>query len=48
MHRKTTLDNGLRLITASLPSTRSVSIGIFVQTGSRHEADRQAGAAHFI
>jgi len=48
MHRKTTLDNGLRVITASMPSTRSAAIGVFVQAGSRHETDRQAGAAHFI
>lgn len=48
MHRKTTLDNGLRVITASMPSTRSAAIGVFVQAGSRHEADRHAGAAHFI
>ncbi len=48
MHRKTTFDNGLRVITAPMPFTRSAAIGVFVQAGSRHETDRQAGAAHFI
>ncbi len=48
MYQKTTLDNGLRLVTAAMPHTRSVSIGIFVGTGSRYEAEAQGGASHFI
>jgi predicted Zn-dependent peptidase len=46
-HRKTTLDNGLRLVTAAMPHTRSVAIGFFVGTGSRYEAEKQAGISHF-
>lgn len=48
MYQKTTLDNGLRLITAAMPHTRSVSICFFVGTGSRYETDEQAGISHFV
>ncbi len=48
MYQKTTLDNGLRVITATMPHTRSVSIGMFLGTGSRYETDAQAGISHFI
>ncbi len=48
MYEKATLDNGLRLITAAMPHTRSVSIGFFIGTGSRYETDAQAGVSHFI
>lgn len=48
MFRKTTLDNGLCLVTSSMPHTRSVSISIFIHAGSRHETDSQAGISHFI
>jgi len=48
LYQKTTLDNGLRLITASLPHTRSVCFSVFIGTGSRYEADAEAGISHFI
>src|SRR3972149_1253076 len=48
MYQHTRLANGLRLITASMPEARSVSINYFVGTGSRYESDAQAGASHFI
>ena len=48
IYRKTTLDNGLRLVTATMPHTRSVSIGFFIGAGSRYETDKQAGISHFI
>ncbi|MFH0942453.1 MAG: pitrilysin family protein [Chloroflexota bacterium] len=48
MHQKTTLDNGLRLLTANLPHTRSVTLNIFLAAGSRYETDKLAGVAHFI
>ena len=48
MYQKTTLDNGLRIITAAMPETRSVSISIFMGVGSRYETDAQAGISHFI
>ena len=45
--KKTTLDNGLRIVTCELPHTRSVSISVFVGVGSRHETEERAGIAHF-
>ena len=48
MYQKTTLDNGLRLITANMPHTRSISISIFIGTGSRYETDAEAGISHLI
>ena len=47
-HQKTTLDNGLRIITASMPHIRSVSTCIYIGTGSRYEPDAIAGISHFI
>ena len=48
MYQKTILDNELRIITATMPHTRSVSIGIFIGVGSRYETEDQAGVSHFI
>ena len=48
LYQKTTLDNRLRLITANMPHTQSVCIGIFVGVGSRYETDAEAGVSHFI
>jgi len=48
LYQKVTLDNGLRLVTAAMPHTRSVSISFFIGTGSRYETDEQAGISHFI
>ena len=48
MYQKTTLDNGLRLITANMPHTQSVAIGFFIGAGSRYETDAHAGISHFI
>jgi predicted Zn-dependent peptidase len=45
---QTTLDNGLRVITETMPQTRSVSICIFIGVGSRYETEAQAGVSHFI
>lgn len=47
-YQKATLENGLRLVTDTMPHTRSVSICIFVGVGSRYEADGEAGISHFI
>ena len=43
-----TLDNGLRIVVEEIPSLRSVSLGLWIDQGSRHEADDQAGLSHFI
>jgi predicted Zn-dependent peptidase len=48
LHQKTTLDNGLRLITTTMPHTHSVSVCFFIGVGSRYETETQAGISHFI
>jgi predicted Zn-dependent peptidase len=42
------LDNGLRLITETMPHVRSVTIGVWLTRGSRHESDALSGIAHFV
>src|SRR5688500_10118183 len=42
------LDNGLRLITETMPHVRSVTIGVWLMRGSRHESDDRGGIAHFV
>lgn len=44
----TTLPNGLRIISQDMPSLRSLSIGAWVDTGSRDETPVEAGASHFL
>ena len=48
MYRKTTLNNGLRILTTSMPHTRSVGVGIFTAVGSRYETEPQRGMSHFV
>ena len=48
MYEKKTLPNGVRILTEHVPGVRSVSLGIWVGTGSRHESAGENGAAHFI
>jgi len=47
-HQRTTLDNGLRIITANMPHIRSVSICVYIGVGSRYEAEAEAGISHLI
>jgi len=48
MYQKTTLDNGLRIITSTMPMTRSISVVFFIGTGSRYESAESAGVSHFV
>ena len=48
MYQKTVLDNGLPVLTSSMPHTRSVSMAIFIGSGSRYESDEIAGLSHFL
>lgn len=45
---KTTLPNGLRIVTEKIESVKSISVGIWVKTGSRNETPKQAGITHFL
>ncbi|HVT93046.1 MAG TPA: pitrilysin family protein [Bryobacteraceae bacterium] len=44
----TTLPNGVRVITERMPHVRSVSMGVWIGTGSRHERSEENGISHFI
>lgn len=48
MFAKTVLDNGIRVVTHDMPDNRSVSLGIWVENGSRHESAAENGISHFI
>lgn len=48
MVRKTILENGITLVTEQIPEFRSCSLGIWAQSGSRHEQEDQSGLSHFL
>jgi len=45
---KTTLQNGVRIVTQKMPYARSVSMGVWVNVGARDEAVLESGLSHFI
>jgi len=47
MYTKTVLDNGLRVITSTMPHSRSVCLAILVGAGSCYESEEEAGISHF-
>lgn len=48
MLQKSTLKNGIRVITERMPGLHSATIGFWVQNGSRHEKVKLNGISHFI
>ena len=46
--RHTVLPGGLRIVTESVPTVRSVTVGVWVGVGSRDEAPSLAGASHYL
>lgn len=46
--RKTVLPNGLTILSESMSSVRSVSVGIWLRTGARQERIEENGISHFI
>jgi len=48
MFSKTVLPNGTRVITESLPHAKVVSVGVWINVGSRDEHDLNSGSAHFV
>ncbi|WP_425447489.1 M16 family metallopeptidase [Dethiothermospora halolimnae] len=48
MYNKFILDNGLRVVSEYIPHVKSVSIGIWIETGSRQENIGNSGVSHFI
>jgi predicted Zn-dependent peptidase len=47
-YQRTTLPNGLRILSSTMPSTRSVAVSIYVGAGSRYETDEEAGISHLL
>lgn len=48
MYKKSTLANGLRVVTKSLDNTQSVTVLILVGAGSRYETHEINGLSHFM
>jgi predicted Zn-dependent peptidase len=48
MIRTTTLPNGFRIVTDTMPGLASAAVGIWVNAGARHEGADQSGIAHFL
>lgn len=46
--QKTTLPNGLRVITVPMPSMESATVEVFVRAGTRNERKGVNGLAHFL
>ncbi|MFW6347107.1 MAG: M16 family metallopeptidase [Cyclonatronaceae bacterium] len=46
--QKSTLPGGLRVVSETIPSMRSLSVGVWIKTGSRDEDEREAGITHFL
>ena len=48
MYQKSTLSNGIRIVTESIPYVKSVTLGFWIGTGSRSEETHNHGISHFI
>jgi len=48
VYRKTILPNGIRVVTEYIPHVRSVSVGVWIEAGSRDESEQQNGISHFL
>jgi predicted Zn-dependent peptidase len=44
----TEVDSGVRVVTESVPSVRSIALGFWVRVGSRDEDPDEAGISHFL
>ncbi len=42
------LKNGIRLVYEKMPHTKTVSVGVFVKSGSMYETEKEKGISHFI
>src|SRR3989339_770368 len=48
MYKKTTLPNGLRIITVPMANTKTVTVLVLVATGSKYETKEINGISHFL
>ncbi len=46
--RLTTLPNGLRIVSETMPGLASATVGLWVDAGARHESAQENGIAHFL
>ena len=46
--KQTILSNGLRIVTSERPQNETVSLGIWVNTGSAYETEDINGISHFV
>ncbi len=47
-YEKSRLANGIRVVTSNMPYARSVTISIFIGTGSRYEKRNEMGVSHYL
>jgi len=48
MIQKSVLDNGIRIVSEKIPAVRSAAVGIWIETGARHEMPHLSGISHFV
>ncbi len=48
MHNKSILENGIRVVTKSMPAVRSIAIAVLVDTGIADEPENKNGLAHLV
>lgn len=47
-YEKTVLDSGIRVLTERMSGVRSVTLGVWIDTGSRDETSEMNGVTHFL
>src|SRR6201997_878871 len=48
VYQTTKLKNGIRVATCEMPQMKSVSVGLWVAVGGRHEPEEHCGISHFL
>jgi len=48
MYDRTVLDNGVKIVAHDMPDRKSAALGVWLNVGSRYEAKRNSGIAHFL
>src|SRR3990167_4912488 len=48
MHKKTTLPNGLKILTVPMANTKTATVLVLIATGSKYETENLNGVSHFL
>ena len=48
MYNKSTLENGIRVVTKTMPELRSISMGVLINASLRNETHNKSGLAHLV